>query len=102
MKDQHPKQTKERAQYAENLGDLLWRKACQTMSPEEQELLKKYLSIREMVAVVLPEKIDYNFERVARLAEEAEQLLIACPPASYELQQERLQALLVEDAPASA
>ena len=102
MKTQTPKydqDSKDRARYARNLAGLLWRKAKQTMSPEEQELVLQAISIFEMVAVIAPDesdKVKYDFERIARMAEKAEALLIANPTQGG-VQWEKFQVLLKED-----
>jgi len=95
----YDQESKERARYARNLADLLWRKACQTMTREEQELLHQYTHIQEMVAIVVPEdaeKVNYTFDHIAESAEKAEELLICCPPD--DLQWDKFPALSEEKA----
>lgn len=100
MKNQPPKydqESRDCARYARNLADLLWRKACQTMTPAEQELLVECMHIYEMVARVVPEdveQVNYTFDHVAESAEKAEDLLIGCPPAQSELDWGVLQPFL--------
>jgi len=103
VKNQTPKYdqvSKERARYARNLADLLWRKACLTLSPETQELLIEMQSLNEMAATVDPEsqeQVRYDFERIARMVDEAELLLIGkAPESATGPQWEQFQVLVKE------
>jgi hypothetical protein len=103
MKTRTPKydqESKERARYARNLADLLWRKASSQMTPEARELVLECMHIHEMAARVVPEdveQVNYTFEYIAEAAEKAEELLIACPSTGNGLQWNELQDSLKEN-----
>ena len=94
---QYDDQSKERARCARYLADLLWMKACKTLSPDQKNLLLQKMRLEEIAATVAPEDVEqvsYTFESIAQAVEKAEQLLIAVPTA---LRWEDFPALVKEE-----